>query len=50
VAILGVDIDAGRIAALQKQARASGFWALGGFFIFLVSLFATLVFKSNNTE
>jgi hypothetical protein len=48
IAILGVDMDASRIYALQKNVRVSGLLALAAFFIFLISLFGILIFRSKN--
>ena len=49
IAILGVDIDAAKIYMLQKNVRLSGLLALAAFFIFLISLFGILIFRSKNT-
>jgi hypothetical protein len=49
LAILGVDVDAAGISVLQKKAQNSSLLVLAGFFIFLISLFATLIFKSKDT-
>ena len=49
IAILGVDIDAAGIYTLQKNVRVSGLLTLAAFFIFLLSLFGILIFKSKNT-
>ena len=46
VAILGVDADAAQIYVLQKNVRLSGFWVTAAFFIFIISLFGCLIFRS----
>jgi len=49
IAILGVDIDAAGISALEKNVRVGGLLALAAFFIFLISLFGIFTFRSKNT-
>lgn len=49
VAILGVDTEAARICALQKNVRRSGLLALGGLAIFLISLLGVFVFKPKSS-
>ncbi|HPT39139.1 MAG TPA: hypothetical protein PL125_02950 [Candidatus Omnitrophota bacterium] len=46
IAILGADIDAAGISLLQKNVRVSILLAIAASFMFLISLFGILIFRS----
>jgi methyl-accepting chemotaxis protein len=49
VAILGVDVDAGKMLELQKKVSFSGLLAGATFFVLLISLFGIFILRSPNT-